>query len=172
MSDKIAIAHYMSPIGLVEIHSSDNKITALFFCNDSHNDDQIGSELLKKCISQLDEYFKGERIIFDLPLYQEGTEFQQKVWNALLDIPFGNTATYADIAQKIGNSKAVRAVGTTNGKNQLWLVVPCHRIIGSDGSLTGYAGGIERKKWLLDHEARISRKLGLTIHQSIQLELF
>ena len=105
---------------------------------------------------QLSEYFAGARTVFDLPTAATGTPFQQRVWQALRAIPHGRTASYGDIARAIGNPKAVRAVGLANGRNPLSIVVPCHRVIGSDGSLTGYGGGVERKQWLLAHEARLS----------------
>ena len=107
---------------------------------------------LQDCVQQLDEYFKGTRTEFNLKLNPKGTEFQQKVWNELQHIPFGTTNTYREQAITLGNLKAIRAVASANGKNPIWIVVPCHRIIGTNGSLTGYAGGIWRKKWLLNHE--------------------
>lgn len=107
---------------------------------------------LQDCVQQLDEYFKGTRTEFNLKLNPKGTEFQKKVWNELQHIPFGTTNTYLEQAITLGNLKAIRAVASANGKNPIWIVVPCHRIIGTNGSLTGYAGGIWRKKWLLNHE--------------------
>jgi methylated-DNA-[protein]-cysteine S-methyltransferase len=102
---------------------------------------------------QLEEYFAGTRQAFDLPLAAEGTDFQRRVWDALLGIPYGTTISYLELARRIGDPKAVRAVGLANGRNPISIIVPCHRVIGSDGSLTGYGGGIERKRWLLQHEA-------------------
>jgi methylated-DNA-[protein]-cysteine S-methyltransferase len=102
---------------------------------------------------QLQEYFDGTRREFSLPLLPEGTPFQQMVWEALRDIPFGTTISYQELANRIGAEKAVRAVGAANGANPIPIIIPCHRVIGADGSLTGYGGGIERKRWLLDHEA-------------------
>lgn len=102
--------------------------------------------------SQLNEYFAGARRTFDLPLAAHGTPFQARVWTALRDIPFGAAVSYAELARRIGSPDAVRAVGAANGRNPLSIVVPCHRVIGADGSLTGFGGGIERKRWLLDHE--------------------
>lgn len=101
---------------------------------------------------QLQEYFEGKRTDFDLKLNPQGTEFQQKVWKSLLEIPYGKTVSYMDQTKKIGDVKAIRAVASANGKNPLWIAVPCHRVIGTNGSLTGYAGEIWRKKWLLEHE--------------------
>lgn len=108
---------------------------------------------LKQGISQLQEYFQGQRTKFSLQLNPEGTPFQKKVWRELLKIPYGKTRTYLDQAKIVGDPKAIRAIASANGKNPLWIVVPCHRIIGSDGSLTGYAGGLWRKQWLLNHES-------------------
>jgi methylated-DNA-[protein]-cysteine S-methyltransferase len=107
---------------------------------------------LAECFSQLDEYFKGERREFTFPYILEGTIFQKNVWNALTGILYVNTGSYKDIAVSIGNEKAIRAVGSANGRNKLSIVIPCHRIIGSNGKLTGYAGGLWRKEWLLQHE--------------------
>jgi methylated-DNA-[protein]-cysteine S-methyltransferase len=109
-------------------------------------------EALNEACCQLDEYFKGKRQSFDLRLSLKGTEFQRRVWNELMSIPYGKTVTYRDIAIKLGNPHAVRAVGNANGKNPVSIIVPCHRVIGSSGKLTGYAGGLERKAWLLKHE--------------------
>ena len=107
---------------------------------------------LQNAVSQLNDYFEGKRTDFDFRLNPQGTEFQQKVWSALLEIPFGKTVSYLELSKKLGDIKAIRAVASANGKNPLWIVVPCHRVIGTDGSLTGYAGGLWRKKWLLEHE--------------------
>lgn len=112
--------------------------------------------LIQQCIDQLNEYFEGSRKIFDIPLQQEGTPFQQKVWAQLLNIGYGKTISYLTLSKQIGDTKAIRAVGTTNGKNQIAIIVPCHRVIGSDGSLTGYAGELWRKKWLLEHEGKFA----------------
>lgn len=109
-------------------------------------------DVLKDCVTQLREYFDGKRQIFDFKINQTGTDFQQKVWLELQNIPFGKTISYLDLAKKLGDSKVIRAAASANGKNKLWIVVPCHRVIGTDGSLTGYAGGLWRKKWLLEHE--------------------
>ena len=109
-------------------------------------------ELLDRAIDEVDEYFAGKRMAFGIPLAPEGTPFQHDVWNALLAIPFGETRSYMDVARTIGKPRAVRAVCAANGRNPLGIVVPCHRVIGADGSLTGYAGGMERKKFLLDLE--------------------
>jgi methylated-DNA-[protein]-cysteine S-methyltransferase len=151
----VDIACYRSPIGIVEIQCDNEIIRSLRFCEEA-KDVSVHSVMLKNCLIQLDEYFTGRRKTFDLSATQEGTPFRQQVWDALLDIPFGETVSYADIARKIGKRNAARAVGSSCGSNRLWLIVPCHRVVGADGSLTGYAGGIERKKWLLAHEAKLA----------------
>ena len=109
--------------------------------------------LLQPVCKQLEEYFGGTRKEFDLKLNPQGTDFQKKVWNALKEIPFGKTKSYMEMARELGDPKAVRAVAAANGKNPLWIILPCHRVIGSDGDLRGYAGGLDRKKWLLNHES-------------------
>ena len=109
-------------------------------------------DVLAEAIQQLNEYFAGKRRDFSFTMNPQGTAFQKKVWQALLQIPFGTTTSYQELSIKLGDVKAIRAVASANGKNPLWIVVPCHRVIGSDGSLTGYAGGLWRKKWLLEHE--------------------
>ncbi|MBN1937224.1 MAG: methylated-DNA--[protein]-cysteine S-methyltransferase [Anaerolineae bacterium] len=108
--------------------------------------------VIEMALVQLDEYFSGVRRVFDLPLGLHGTEFQQRVWRQLLEIPYGQTASYAEVARALGNPQAVRAVGLANGKNPISIIVPCHRVIGSDGNLVGYGGGLWRKEWLLKHE--------------------
>ncbi len=108
--------------------------------------------VLKEAVSQINEYFEGKRTQFTFPINPSGTDFQKAVWQELVKIPFGKTVSYMDITKKLGDVKAIRAVASANAKNPLWIVVPCHRVIGSDGSLTGYAGGLWRKKWLLEHE--------------------
>ena len=112
--------------------------------------------LVIHCIEQLIQYFNGERRFFDLPLNQEGTVFQKQVWNELTSIPFGKTISYIELAVKTGDPKATRAVAGANGKNNIAIIVPCHRVIGSDKSLVGYGGGLWRKKWLLEHEMKIA----------------
>ena len=114
------------------------------------------NSVLVQCKQELLEYFAGKRKEFSVPFRQAGTEFQQKVWNELLKIPYGKTVSYNFIAESLGDKKSIRAVGASNGKNQISIIVPCHRVIGSDGSLTGYAGGLWRKKWLLNHEKEFS----------------
>jgi methylated-DNA-[protein]-cysteine S-methyltransferase len=151
---------YQSPLGSIQIKIVSSCVSELKFIDrdeselqkDSNELSSVDKIVFQECIQQLEEYFSGKRKIFDLPLYQEGTEFQQKVWKELIQIPYGNTITYHQLAQRIGNAKSIRAAASANGRNKLWIVVPCHRVIGADGSLTGYAGGLKMKKWLLNHE--------------------
>ena len=149
-------AYYESEPGLIEITAGEKGIISLCFTKKKSSfssDSKRFPVHLKECIRQLDEYFKGNRKKFDLSLTLSGTDFQMKVWNELKKIPFGKTASYKDIALKSGNVKAVRAVGNANSKNKIAVIIPCHRVIGSDGKLSGYAGGVKRKKWLLEHES-------------------
>lgn len=152
MNDSFLTSYYESPLGLIEIKSVNEKICSLLFVEKETEHAYFKSPVNNECIKQLKEYFLGTRQTFDIAHYQLGTDFQQKVWNEVEKISYGNTMTYAMIAYKIGDSKSVRAVGTSNGKNQIAIIVPCHRVIGSDGHLTGYAWGIEKKEWLLKHE--------------------
>ena len=160
-----AVALYNSPIGTILIELTDVCITALLFMDEKKEamakdksviETSTNDDLIDKCRKQLNEYFEGTRREFDFPIQQTGTAFQQKIWTALLQIPYGKTISYLDLSKRTGDAKAIRAVGTTNGKNQLSIVVPCHRVIGSNGDLTGYAGGLWRKKWLLQHEAKFA----------------
>ena len=161
------IAHYRCPLGRVEIHVSQNAVNSVrLYQEDNANEANIqpdvstnaDSTILNECIRQLEEYFSGQRTIFDLPVSQHGTEFQQRVWDVLKTIPYGKTVNYAEVAKRINAPKSARAVGVACGKNKVWIIVPCHRVIGADGSLTGYAGGLECKKWLLDHENNVLKK--------------
>lgn len=150
-------SYYDSPIGLLKIAGTDFLITEISFVDNKeeivHGEPGI-SDVIHYCTEQLIEYFSGRRRTFDIPVHQNGTEFQQRVWTELLAVPFGKTASYLDLAKKLGDAKAVRASAAANGKNKIAIIVPCHRIIGSDKSLTGYAWGMQRKKWLLQHEFR------------------
>lgn len=148
--------YYSSPVGPVEIKGTEEAIISTFFVEEEGISSEIIPEVLLQCKTELEEYFTGERKSFDVPLAPDGTEFQKKVWDELLKIEFGNTVSYMSIAKKIANPGAVRAVGLANGKNPIGVIIPCHRVIGEDGSLTGYAGGLWRKKWLLDHEGNTS----------------
>ncbi|MCK9400433.1 MAG: methylated-DNA--[protein]-cysteine S-methyltransferase [Bacteroidales bacterium] len=147
-------SYYKSPIGWVRIISNENRITSLVFVDNIEDEEDGRGEMASQCFIQLDEYFNYKREIFDLELDLKGTGFQKKVWEELLKIPFGKTITYKELALKLGNLKAIRAVAAANGANPVSVIVPCHRVIGSDGSLTGYAGGLWRKRWLLEHESK------------------
>ncbi|MGC4041013.1 MAG: methylated-DNA--[protein]-cysteine S-methyltransferase [Flavobacterium sp.] len=141
-----------SPLGIAKIVGDENGISEISVLSEGKKTAKIPAHL-KECISQLREYFDGQRQDFDFKMNPQGTEFQLKVWQELLNIPFGKTMSYLDLSKKLGDVKAIRAVASANGRNPLWIVVPCHRVIGTDGSLTGYAGGLWRKKWLLEHES-------------------
>lgn len=140
-----------SPLGITKIEGDENGISVISVLSEGSISETIPNEL-QEAVSQLQEYFEGKRTNFTFKLNPKGTDFQQKVWQELLNIPFGKTMSYMDLSKKLGDIKAIRAVASANGKNPLWIVVPCHRVIGTDGSLTGYAGGLWRKKWLLEHE--------------------
>ena len=142
-----------SPLGITRIIGDETGIAVISVFDVGTN--EVSPEIpkvLKDAVSQLQEYFDGKRTDFDLKLNPQGTEFQQKVWTSLLEIPYGKTVSYMEQTKNLGDVKAIRAVASANGKNPLWIVVPCHRVIGTNGSLTGYAGEIWRKKWLLEHE--------------------
>ncbi|WP_281979601.1 methylated-DNA--[protein]-cysteine S-methyltransferase [Tenacibaculum mesophilum] len=149
--------YYKTPIGIAKIEGDENGIQSISVLDE----DTLATvsfpketpNCLQDCVKQLDEYFVGKRTAFDLQLNPQGTNFQQSVWEELLNIPFGRTRTYLEQTKQLGDVKAIRAVASANGKNPIWIVIPCHRVVGSDGSLTGYAGGVWRKKWLLEHES-------------------
>lgn len=144
-------ARIKTPLGIAEISGDENGIISVKVYDDGEISKNIPEVLGPACI-QLESYFKGELKTFDLKLNPHGTEFQKRVWKQLREIPYGETTSYLELSKELGDEKAIRAVAAANGKNPLWIIVPCHRVIGSDGSLTGYAGGLYRKKWLLDHE--------------------
>ena len=156
--------YYKSPIGIVKIDGDENGIQAVSLLDEDFStkiekESSIEfSQELQNCKTQLEEYFTGTRTEFDLKLNPQGTEFQQKVWKELLNIPFNNTRSYLEQTKAIGDVKAIRAVASANGKNPIAIIIPCHRVIGSDGSLTGYAGGLWRKKWLLAHENPVKQQ--------------
>lgn len=156
---------YSSPIGILEISGEADKLTAILFVNawkGNKMDEksiiflQPQLPILQNCFAQLNEYFAGSRKIFELPLQFNGTPFQNTVWNKLTQIPYGQTISYLTLSKRIGNVKAIRAVGTANGNNAISIVVPCHRVIGSNGDLIGYGGDLWRKKWLLEHEGKFA----------------
>ena len=147
-----------TPLGNAEISGDVNGISKIHILD---KDIEITTEFpkeLKQAVQQLHDYFNGKRTTFSFKMNPKGTEFQKRVWQELLNIPYGKTCSYLELSKKIGNVKAIRAVATANGKNPLWIVIPCHRVIGSDGSLTGYAGGLWRKKWLIEHENPVKQE--------------
>jgi methylated-DNA-[protein]-cysteine S-methyltransferase len=150
-AENLKVVYMDSPVGLLEIQSTEQGVRSVNFVEERffEMEESVYNALTTK---QLAEYFDGKRTIFDVPFDLEGTPFQLRVWAALSTIPFGKTRSYMDIARALGDPKAIRAVGTANGSNKIAIIIPCHRVIGSDGSLTGYAGGLHRKKWLLDFE--------------------
>jgi len=148
------ISHYSSPVGMLRITEDEGYVTSVHFMDEVVEADEPSTPVLKMAVEQLDEYFAGERKEFDFPYRQSGSGFQQDVWQCLLTIGYGKTISYLQQSKIMKNPLAIRAIASANGKNHMAIVVPCHRVIGSDGSLTGYAGGIERKQWLLRHEAR------------------
>jgi methylated-DNA-[protein]-cysteine S-methyltransferase len=157
--------YYKSPVGVLEIRSLDNAISHVLFLNSwkgikleeaAIDFTKPKTAAIKNCIKQLEEYFNGKRMIFEIDTLQTGTHFQQTVWKELLHIPYGKTISYLQLSKRIGNVKAIRAVGTANGNNSVSIIIPCHRVIGSNGDLIGYGGDLWRKKWLLQHEAKFA----------------
>jgi len=144
--------YYKSPLGPIEIVGSQDSIIALDFVEEMLPEDGELTFCVKECLKQIDEYFRGDRREFFLNLQPVGTDFQKSVWRQLEKIPYGETTSYGKIADVIGKPNASRAVGSANGKNPIAIIVPCHRVIGSDGSLTGYGGGVWRKRWLIGFE--------------------
>jgi methylated-DNA-[protein]-cysteine S-methyltransferase len=140
-----------TPVGTAKIVGDENGIAVISILEEGTISEVIPT-ILQEAVTQLEDYFQGKRTNFTFKLNPKGTDFQQKVWQELLNIPYGKTMSYLDLSKKLGDVKAIRAVASANGKNPLWVIVPCHRVIGTDGSLTGYAGGLWRKKWLLEHE--------------------
>jgi len=146
---------HKTPVGFARIRAEDGCITSISIRDEKCVETPAETPEIEMAVLQLDEYFAGTRLDFDLPLNQAGTEFQQLVWQQLLTIGYGKTITYTQQSQQMNSPLAIRAIAAANGKNNLWIVVPCHRVIGANVSLTGYAGGIWRKQWLLEHEARV-----------------
>ncbi|RZJ75388.1 MAG: methylated-DNA--[protein]-cysteine S-methyltransferase [Flavobacterium sp.] len=145
-------AFIKTPLGITAIAGDENGVSKISILDEEAALSEIIPDVLIEAVTQLDDYFKGKRQTFDFKLNPAGTDFQKRVWNALLEIPFGTTVSYMEQSMKLGDAKAIRAVASANGKNPLWIVVPCHRVVGTSGSLTGYAGGLWRKRWLLEHE--------------------
>ncbi|SHI53297.1 methylated-DNA--[protein]-cysteine S-methyltransferase [Pseudozobellia thermophila] len=152
------VAFLKTPLGLAELRGDSEGVSSIRVLDHTDMPSHQIPKSLQEPARQLKEYFAGERSSFSLKTNPQGTEFQKRVWQALAQIPYGKTITYLDLSKSLGDPKAIRAVASANGKNPLWIVVPCHRVIGSDGSLTGYAGGLHRKKWLLEHENPIKQQ--------------
>ena len=151
--------YYHSPVGILKISGTTGYISEVSFHDTSHKTDNNKKELpplLIQCIEQLIQYFNGERRVFELPISQAGSSFQQETWNQLMTIPFGKTISYIQLAIKTGDQKATRAVAAANGRNNVAIIVPCHRVIGANRELVGYGGGLWRKKWLLEHELKVA----------------
>jgi len=159
---KIQTTYYKTPIGIAKITGNINGIQSVSVLDEDAISDSVFNteipECLQECVTQLAEYFNGKRASFNLTVNPNGTPFQKKVWKSLLNIPYGKTKTYLQQSKDLADIKAIRAVASANGKNPLCIIIPCHRVIGSDGSLTGYAGGIWRKKWLLAHENPVKQQ--------------
>lgn len=147
-----------TPLGTAVIEGDEKGISRISISEELATASKEIPAPLTKAVTQLKEYFLGQRENFELKLNPEGTDFQKQVWQLLQAIPFGTTTSYLELSKKFGNPKAIRAVAAANGKNPLWIIVPCHRVIGSNGSLTGYAGGLWRKKWLLEHEQPVKQQ--------------
>ncbi|HMH32050.1 MAG TPA: methylated-DNA--[protein]-cysteine S-methyltransferase [Puia sp.] len=161
MTEEICSTYYQSPVGLLRISGRANYISGIHFIDHLEDQDktqppQEPAPILIQCVEQLIEYFQGARRQFEFPVHQDGTSFQQSVWNELIGIPFGKTISYLELSRKLGDPKVIRAAATANGKNNVSIVIPCHRVIGSKNELVGYGGGLWRKKWLLMHEAKIA----------------
>lgn len=150
MKTDIYIDSIKTPIGILEVTAVEDAVASVYFVDKPQS--VRTNAITQLAVSQLQEYFNGERQSFSLPLLATGSDFQQQVWQALTTIEYGDTCSYADVANQISNPKGVRAVGLANAKNPMTIVVPCHRVIGKNGALTGYAGGVDRKAWLLKHE--------------------
>jgi methylated-DNA-[protein]-cysteine S-methyltransferase len=155
---RITTTYYHSPIGLIRVSGTEQFINEVHFMRngDQHIDTMPAqlSPLVVQCIEELIQYFNGQRRRFEVPIYQEGSLFQNKVWNELLGIEYGKTISYLELSRRLGDPKVIRAAAAANGKNNVAIIVPCHRVIGSDQTMVGYGGGLWRKKWLLEHEAK------------------
>lgn len=155
--DSMDIAVIKTPLGNLQIEGSQKGLVAVKFLNDSALLTEVIPESLEKAAMQLQEYFLKNRTTFTCDLDLKGTDFQKRVWSELYKLPYGITTNYLAMAKKLGNPKVIRAAASANGKNPISIIIPCHRVIGSDGSLTGYAGGLHRKKWLLEHESVVTQ---------------
>lgn len=156
MESTLYRAYIETEIGTLEVSASEEAIVSLYFVEQrKFPESESPPPVLLTCAEQLDQYFRKTRTRFSLKLTPAGTAFEQQVWNTLLTVPYGRTASYRDIAAAIGNPQAVRAVGRANGRNPISIIIPCHRVIGSNGKLIGYGGGLWRKEWLLRHEGSL-----------------
>jgi methylated-DNA-[protein]-cysteine S-methyltransferase len=149
----MATAYVNTPLGLAQIEGDEKGISSVSVSKPEQVPPSRIPKELQSVVAQLLEYFEGNRKKFDLPLNPKGTFFQKKVWEELQKIPYGKTISYLELSKKLGDPKAIRAVAAANGKNPIWIIIPCHRVVGSQGDMVGYAGGIHRKKWLLNHES-------------------
>ncbi len=147
-----------TPLGSAQLSGNTEGLSSFKLLDNEHEISLEIPEEFQEVVRQLNEYFNSKRKTFDLKLNPKGTEFQKNVWRSLLEIPFGKTTSYLELSRRLGDVKAIRAVANANAKNPLWIIIPCHRVIGSDGSLTGYAGGLHRKEWLLKHEGAIKQQ--------------
>lgn len=155
--NEINYTYYKSPAGILKIGGTESYISEITFRDKEEYTQPCGTDqLLNECVEQLIEYFNGKRLSFDIPIHQKGTDFQTKVWNELLSINFGKTISYMTLAKRLGDPNCIRAAAASNGKNHICIIVPCHRVIGSNQQLVGYAGGLWRKRWLLQHENKIA----------------
>lgn len=154
----ISTTYYSSPVGVLRISGTDHFISEVHFMKEEELQNAAQSAqlspLVLQCVEELIQYFNGQRRHFEVPVHQDGSAFQLKVWNELLGINYGKTISYIELSRRLGDTKAIRAAASANGKNNVAIIVPCHRVIGSNQSLVGYAGGLWRKKWLLDHEVK------------------
>ena len=159
--NQVSYTYYQSPAGLIKICGTENYINLISFIDNSEEyvKPSGNNSLLNKCVEELIEYFNGKRLSFDIPISQKGTDFQTKVWSELLNINFGKTISYMTLAKRLGDPNCIRAAASGNGKNKICIIVPCHRVIGTNQSLVGYAGGLQRKRWLLEHENKIANGL-------------
>ncbi|MFI5218003.1 MAG: methylated-DNA--[protein]-cysteine S-methyltransferase [Bacteroidia bacterium] len=153
---EIYFSYFDSPVGILEIAASKHAVQSIRFTDIKNVPSLNSPKILIDCIKQLEEYFSGKRKDFTVNTEQSGTDFQKLVWKKLNEIPFGKTNSYIEVARILGDEKSTRAVGSANGKNKIPIIIPCHRVIGANDSLVGYAGGLWRKQWLLDHERNIA----------------
>lgn len=156
--NELTYTYYKSPVGMLKIGAAETYINQVSFIDnqDEYVEPSGNNALLNECTEELIEYFNGKRLSFDIPIYQKGTDFQTKVWSELLHINFGRTISYMTLAKRLGDPNCIRAAAASNGKNHICIIVPCHRVVGSNQQLVGYAGGLWRKKWLLEHENKIA----------------